>query len=59
MMSCRAYYGIYMTKEVSTIFLYPSKNDDGPGINCSLTTVFRAPSTFFRKLSEVNIKMRM
>ena len=50
MVSCRAYYGPYMTKEVSVIFLYPSKNDGGLHRNCCLTIVIRAPSTFLRKL---------
>ena len=50
MVSCSAYYGVHMTKEVSVIFLYPSNNDGGPHRNCSLTRVIRAPSTFPRKL---------
>ena len=36
MVSCSAYYGVHMTKEVSVIFFYPSKNDGGPHRNGSL-----------------------
>ena len=35
MVSWSAYYGVNMTKEVSVIFLYPSKSDGGPHRNCS------------------------
>ena len=50
MVSCRAYYGVYMTKDVSSYSCIPaSKNDGGPHRNC-LTRVIRAPSTFLRKL---------
>ena len=50
LVSCSAFYGVYMAIVVSVIFLYPSKNDDGPHKNYSLTRVIRAPSTFLRKL---------
>ena len=46
MVSCSAYHGVYMTKEVSVIFLYPSKHDGWPHKNCSLTRVIYARSTF-------------
>ena len=35
--SCSAFYGVYMTTVVFCLFLcpYPSKNDGGPHRNCS------------------------
>ena len=36
MVSCSAFYGVYMTSVVSVMFLYPSRNDDGPHRNCTL-----------------------
>ena len=47
MVSCRAYYVVYMTKEVSVIFLYSSKNDGGPHRNCCLTRVIRVAESFY------------
>ena len=58
MVSCSAYYGVYVTTVVSVISLYPSENDGGPHRNCSLTRVVHVPSTFLRKLSEINTKFR-
>ena len=50
MVSCSAFYGVYMTTVASVIFLSPSKNDGGPHRNCSLTRAIRVPSTFLPKL---------
>ena len=50
MVSCSAFYGIYMTTVVSVIFSYPSKIDGGPHRDHSLTRVIRVLSTFLRKL---------
>ena len=44
MVSCSAFYGVYMISVVSVMFLYPSRNDGGPRRNCSLyTRVNRVP----------------
>ena len=60
MVSCSAFYGVYMMSVVSVMFLYPSRNDGGPHRNCSLyTRVIHVPSAFLRKLREINKKTRM
>ena len=54
MVSCSAFYGVYMMLVVSVMFLYllyPSRNDGGPHRNCTLyTRVIRIPSAFLYKL---------
>ena len=51
MVSCGAFYGVYMMTVVSVIFLYPSRNDGGPRRNCTLyTRVIHVPSAFLCKL---------
>ena len=51
MVSCSAFYGVYMMSVVSVMFLYPSRNDDGMHRSCSLyTRVICVPSAFLRKL---------
>ena len=36
MVSCSAFYGVYMMSVVFVMFLYPSRNDGGPHRNCTL-----------------------
>ena len=44
MMSCCAFYGVYMMSAVSVMFLYPSRNGGGPHRICTLyTRVTRLP----------------
>ena len=51
MVSCSAFYGVYMMSEVFVMLLKLSRNDGGPHRNCSLyTRVIRVPSAFLRKL---------
>ena len=51
MVSCSAFYGVYMMSVVSVMFLYPSRNDGGLHRNCTLyTRVIHVPSAFLRKL---------
>ena len=38
MVSCNAFYGVYMMSVVSVMLLYPSRNDGGPHRNCTLYT---------------------
>ena len=49
--SCSAFYGVYVMSLVCVMFLYPSGNDGGPHRNCTLyTRVIDVPSAFLRKL---------
>ena len=41
MVSCSAFYGVYMMPAVSVMFLYPSRNDGGPHGSCTLCTFLR------------------
>ena len=51
MVSCSAFYGVYMMSVVSVMFFYPSRNAGGPHRNCTLyTRVIRVPSAFPGKL---------
>ena len=50
MVSCSAFYGVYMTTVVFCHILVSIKNDGGPHRNCSLTRVIRVLSTFLHKL---------
>ena len=52
MVSCSAFYGVYMMSVVvSVMFLYPSRNDGGPHRNCNLyKRVIRVPRAFILKL---------
>ena len=51
MVSCSAFYGVYMMSVASVMFLYPSRNDGGQQRNCTLyTRVIPVPLAFLRKL---------
>ena len=50
MVSCSAFYGVYVMSVVS-VRLHPSRNDGGPHRNCTLyTRVIHVPSAFLSKL---------
>ena len=53
MVSCNAFYGVYITYSICHIVV-SIKNDGGGGggahRKCSLTGVIRVPSAFLRKL---------
>ena len=51
MVSCSAFYGVYVISVVSVMFLYPSRNDGEPHRNSTLyTRVICVPSAFLHKL---------